>query len=426
MKRPSSITALSLPGFKRLAASYFTNELGNWLGEIALAVVVFEVTGSPIATAGLFVAMQFIPAITTPLVVARIDGWSHRRALSALYATEAAAFCALAALASDDTFVLAAVLGIAAIDGTLATAARARSRAAAATILEPAGLLREGNGILNLGFTAGAAAGPALAGVLVATAGAQVALLADAASFVVVALLLATCNALAREGSQDEEEGIPWTARLRLGFTYVREHPVLRWLLGAEAIAFVFFALVLPIEVAFAKETLDAGDLGYGLMLAAWGAGMVLGSLVFSAMRGASLASLLVGGTAAIGIAYLGTAVAPTLLVACLASTIGGAGNGVQWVAVVTAIQESTAEDYQARVIGLLESLASGLSGVGFLLGGVIAALLSPRASFAVAGFGVLVVLVAAVAALRGLRWQEPARDGVPVPPAALHGITEA
>ena len=408
MKRPRRLLApLRLPGFRRLALSYFTNELGNWLGEIALAVVVFELTGSPIATAALFVAMQFVPALTTPLLVARIDAWSHRRALAALYGAEAAAFCALAALASDETFVLAGVLAIAAVDGTLATAARARSRAAAGTILEPAGLLREGNGILNVGFTTGAAAGPALAGILVATAGAQVALLADAASFLLVALLLATSEALSKRTHEDGEERVSWMTRLRLGFTYVRERPVLRRLLGAEAIAFVFFALVLPIEVAFAKETLDAGDLGYGLMLASWGAGMVIGSLLFSALRGASLASLLIGGTVAIGAAYLGTAAAPTLLVACVASTLGGAGNGVQWVAVVTAIQEFTAEAYQARVIGLLESLASGLSGIGFLLGGVIAAVVSPRASFAVAGVGVFVVLVIAVAVLRGARWEE-------------------
>lgn len=406
---PSAPRPLSLPGFKRLAAAYFTNEMGNWLGEIALAVIVFELTGSPIATAGLFVAMQFVPALTTPVLVARIDAWSHRRALATLYAGEALAFCALAALASEEAFVLAGVLAIAAIDGTLATAARARSRAAAGTLLEPAGLLREGNGILNVGFTAGAAAGPALAGLLVATAGAQVALLADAASFVAVAILLATTEALARAKGDDEEEGVPWTERLRLGLTYVRERPILRRLLAAESVAFVFFALVLPIEVAFAKETLGAGDLGYGLMLASWGTGMVIGSLLFSGLRGASLASLLIGGTAAIGVAYLGTAVAPTLLVACAASAVGGAGNGVQWVAVITAIQEFTAEAYQARVIALLESLASGLSGVGFLLGGAIAAIASPRASFAVAGFGVMAVLAVAVAVLRGSHWEERA-----------------
>ena len=400
----SRLAPLRIAAFPRLALAYFVNELGNWLGEIALAVVVFELTNSPIATAGLFVAMQFVPALTTPLLIARVDALSSRRALAILYAGEAAAFCALAALASEGTFVLAAVLVIAAIDGTLATAARARSRAAAGAILEPSGLLREGNAILNLGFTAGAAAGPALAGLLVSAVGAQTALLADAASFVAVAGLLATASALPGAASVDGEEAA-WRARLRLGFAYVRERVELRRLIAAEAVAFIFFALVLPIEVAFAKETLDAGDLGYGLLLAAWGVGMVLGSLIFSGLRTAPLGWLLVGGTLAIGVAYLGTALAPTLLVACLASVVGGAGNGVQWVAIITAIQELTADAYQARVLGLLESLASGLSGIGFLLGGAIAAIVSPRASFAVAGAGVLVVLGCAVLALRGTRF---------------------
>ena len=88
----SALAPLSLPGFRRLAAAYFTNELGNWLGEIALAIVVFELTDSPIATAGLFVAMQFVPALTTPVLIARIDALSHRHALAILYAGEALAF----------------------------------------------------------------------------------------------------------------------------------------------------------------------------------------------------------------------------------------------------------------------------------------------------------------------------------------------
>jgi hypothetical protein len=79
-------------------------------------------------------------------------------------------------------------------------------------------------------------------------------------------------------------------------------------------------------------------------------------------------------------------------------------------VAVVTAVQNLTAGPYQARVIGLLESLASGLSGVGFLLGGVIAASLSPRASYVVAGLGVLVVLALAILTLRGVRWERDAQ----------------
>src|SRR5919109_1618840 len=51
------------PVFRRLAAAYSVNELGNWLGDVALAVVVYDRTGSPLATAALFVAARFVPAL---------------------------------------------------------------------------------------------------------------------------------------------------------------------------------------------------------------------------------------------------------------------------------------------------------------------------------------------------------------------------
>jgi hypothetical protein len=98
----------------------------------------------------------------------------------------------------------------------------------------------------------------------------------------------------------------------------------------------------------------------------------------------------------------------------------------VQWIALVTAVQELTRASYQARVLALLEALASAMPGVGFLLGGAIAAIASPRASFAVAGFGVMAVLVCAVAVLRGVRWEEPGSEELSGSPMALHGITEA
>jgi MFS family permease len=386
------------------------NELGNWLGEIALAVLVFEETGSPVATAALFCAMQFLPALLGPPLVARVEHIPARTVLPALYAAEAAAFGALALLAEN--FTLAGVLVLAAFDGAIASAARALTRAAASAALTPAGQLREGNAILNVAFTAGAAVGPALAGLIIAGAGLGPALFADAASFFAVGALLALTPGLPTAVTDPaEQRGSHWLTRLRRSLGYVRGKIALRRLLAAQAAAFVFFALVLPIEVVFAKETLDAGDFGYGLLLASWGAGMLAGSLIFAVFARRTLRSLLVLSTAAIGLAYLGIAIAPTLAVACAASLLGGIGNGVQWIALVTAVQELTPQTFQARVLALLEALASAMPGVGFLIGGAVAVLLEPRAAFAVAGAGVLAVLTLATVALRRVDLATPADE---------------
>ena len=44
----------------------------------------------------------------------------------------------------------------------------------------------------------------------------------------------------------------------------------------------------------------------------------------------------------------------------------------------MTALQEATPDDLQARITGLLESIASAMTGVGFLIGGVVTAIASP------------------------------------------------
>ena len=404
----AALRPLRLPGFPNLALAYFVNELGNWLGEIALAVLVYEATGSPLAVAALFFGIHFTPALLGPPIVARLESLPARRTLPALYAVEALAFAALALFAGD--FSLIAVLALATFDGSIASAARALTRASATAVLAPAGQLREGNALLNVAFTIGAASGPAIGGLVVAGVGIEAALIADALSFLAVAVLLTLTRHLPTP-EVERSEG-DWRVRLRLGLTYVNQRPALRRLLAAQAAAFIFFALVIPIEVVFAKDTLGAGDAGYGALLASWGSGMVLGSLLFAALGRIPLPLLLVGSTAAIGVAYLGTAVAPSLIVACAASVLGGLGNGIQWIALVTAVQELTRATYQARVLSLLEALASAMPGLGFVIGGVIASIFEPRLAYAVAGAGVVIILVIAATRLRQVDWSPELDQG--------------
>src|SRR4051812_14758444 len=69
--RRKSTDPLRIAGFRALATGYTVNALGTWIGEIALAVLVFDRTGSALATAGLFVGMQFLPAFASQALIAR-------------------------------------------------------------------------------------------------------------------------------------------------------------------------------------------------------------------------------------------------------------------------------------------------------------------------------------------------------------------
>jgi MFS family permease len=400
MRKRALFDPLRRPAFRRLATTYAVNELGDWMGIIALSLLVFDRTDSALATAGLFLGTRFLPALAAPILVTHGERSPPRFALPVIYCGEAAAFGALALLAGS--FSLAGVIVVATIDGALALTGRSLTRAVVAALLEPTGELRAGNALLNIAFTGGAALGPGLAGLVVAGFGVQIALLLDAVSFYVIAWILLTAGPL----PQAEPEPGRMRDRVRAGVAYLREKVILRRLLIAQGAAFVFFAAVIPVEVIYAKQTLGTSDSGYGLMLASWGVGMVLGSLLFAAVRKAPLAYLLLFSTLAVGAGYLGLAAAPTLALACVASVVGGAGNGVQWVSAISAVQELTAQGMQARVMSVLESIGAAMPGVGFAIGGLIATVASPRATFLFAGAGVFVI-VALVAPALGSNWPE-------------------
>ncbi len=378
--------------FTRLLASYTVNELGDAVGIVALAVLVYDRTQAVAPTAAFFIAAKFLPALIAPALTARLDQAALRRSLPGLYVVEAAAFAALALIA-DGEFFLPLVLALGLLDGALAITGRSLTRGAVATVLQPAGLLKEGNALMNIGFAVASVGGAALAGLLIAEFGVAVALLVDAASFLAIAILLALTRGLPAVHMERQ----PWRERFEAGMRFARSNPAVRLLLIGQALALTMFTIIVPIEVIYAKESLGTSDAGFGILLASWGAGIVVGSLVYLLVKQRSALTLIVISTALIGGAYLGMAAAETLLLACLISVVGGAGNGMQWISVVTTLQEMTPADYQARIVGLLESLGHAMPGVGYLIGGALVALGSPRTAYAVAGAGVLLIVLAAL-----------------------------
>jgi hypothetical protein len=402
---------LAVAEFRALLLSYVINRAGDVLGALALAVVVLGATGSAMATAALFLATQFLPGLFGPLLVARLDTAAPGRTLPVLYAVEACLFALLAALARHAG--VAAIVGVACLDATLAFCARALTRATAASTLVAHDLLPEGKAAFNLALGVATVAGPVLAGLVVATLGSVPALLCDAASFAVAAALVLRAPGLRAAGAGGPEAHAGASPaqrrRLRAGFRYIAGQPTLRTLILGEGLAFVFFYLVVPVTVVYASRSLHAGAAGYAAILASWGAGIALGSAAHLRLARRVGVAMIAVSTLAVALGYLGTAVAPTLTLACLASVVGGLGNGTQWAAVETAVHQLVEEAFRVRVAAVLEALAALAPGVGIVLGGALAALLSPRAAYLVAGLGLLALVA----------WATPRRGSIAVPATA-------
>src|SRR3954453_17186595 len=108
---------MAIRPFGRLLGSYTVNELGDSIGLVALAVLVFDSTNAVAPTAAFFLAAKFLPALVAPALTAHMDRMPLRRALPGLYVLEAAAFAGLAFFAAGHRFLLPVVLALGLVDG---------------------------------------------------------------------------------------------------------------------------------------------------------------------------------------------------------------------------------------------------------------------------------------------------------------------
>ena len=152
-------------------------------------------------------------------------------------------------------------------------------------MLQPRGLLKEGNALMNIGFALASVGGAALAGLLIAAVrhvdGA-------ARRRGLVPRDRASCSRRRAACPAALVEREPFRERFARGMRFARTNALVRTLLVGEAVALILFTLIVPIEVIYAKESLDTTSAGFGILLASWGAGIVVGSLHLPARQAAA------------------------------------------------------------------------------------------------------------------------------------------
>jgi MFS transporter len=231
------------------------------------------------------------------------------------------------------------------------------------------------------------------------------------AIFAVMTVTLATSRSLP-PAHADAADG--WLVRLRAGLGHALGNRAVRRLFLAHAGALTCAAMISPVEVIWAKEVIGGGNGAYGIVLSAWGAGtLVTGLILVSLWRRLPVVTRIPLAAGTMGAGYVVMALATSLPIGALGCFIGGLGNGFYFISLIQAVQDRTADEFQGRVMGLLESTTAGAYGVGFLLAGAITALTSVRITFAATAVGVIFATIWMATLLRGTAG-EPAEASAP------------
>jgi MFS family permease len=371
--------------------------LGTGAALVALLVLALERFDSPWAI-GLILLADVVPGMLLgPVFGAVADRWSRRTCVIVADVVRVAAFAGLV-LADDFTLTV----GFALLAGVGTALFQPASLAALPSLVAPARLPAATSvygALMDVGFVAG----PAIAAGFMLAGGPEAVLVANAVTFAVSALLLASIRFGEVRARDETDAPRPSLIRdVRDGVAAAGRIPGLRVLLFASASALFFGGLFNVAELLLATDELGTSAAGFSLLVAIYGLGFVGGSV--AGARGGSMRLLRRRYLGGLLLAALGTGasgLAPSAAVAALCFIGAGYGAGLLLVHERLLIQNLVADELRGRIFGMRDALTAWAWALAFVTAPVLLNWLGTRATVVLAGCGAFAVWLIAVLVLR-------------------------
>jgi MFS family permease len=192
------------------------------------------------------------------------------------------------------------------------------------------------------------------------------------------------------------------------GAKYVWHHPTLRTQMTLALVPVVIALPYVSLLPVVARDNLDKGPGGFGMMMSAPGIGAVASTLLLATMKDIQRKGLLLlGAVFAFGIALIAFAASVSIfenyVLALLLLVVVGACQMVFMTTNQTVLQLTTPDEYRGRVMGLF-MLNQGLLPLGSLFGGVIAEFTNAETALFVMGGSVMLLAVVFALFARSVR----------------------
>lgn len=372
----TSLRLIRTPRFGAYIVGNFASNIGNWFQNVAAGIVVFELTGSN-TLVGTVSVLQFLATLVlSPYSGALADSFNRRKLLILAQCISATGAVGLAiwvglegveglpgvwpVLAATGVIGLGYAVGISAMNALIPA------------LVEPADL-EDAIALNSSSFTLARAIGPALAGLVVAAAGAGWAFGINALTFLplIIVLMLIRPREIQRDIDRDRS--------VRAGFAYVRERTSMLWIVLATLTVGWAGDPVNTLAPAYA-DMFGRDETFVGLQVAAFGAGAALMSMFVGVLRRRlDLEATTRTGMVILALGLLGFAIAFHEAIVLLSLFVAGVGFLLGVTTTNSNLQHRLHEDMRGRVMALWSMAFLGSRPIAGLIDGGVADLVSPR-----------------------------------------------
>ena len=378
--------------FRAVFVAQVISYMGDWFASVAMLGLVLDETHSDLAATLVFVAQTLPSFLMTPLAGPAADRFDRRKLMVTVSMVQIAAAMLFLLADRGGTVWLAFVA-----QGTISALAsffQPASQAALPNLVDDDDLA---TAIVMMSATWGAmlAIGAAVGGLFTVAFGRTASFVADAASFAVAGLLVSTvrrsmggAGVVTVAGAEGAEgDAAPPRRRMRPladtaeAFRYARRHPAVMALLGSKA-GFGLSGGVVGLLAVFATKKFHSGDAGTGLLLAARGAGVVLGPVLAKRLANRGVDGIILScGVAGLvyGAGYAFVPLTSLLVLAALAVFAAHLGGGAQWTLSTYGLQVSTPDELRGRIFAGDFALVTLTLTISFIAAGALSSAFGPE-----------------------------------------------
>jgi MFS family permease len=380
---------LRQPAFRRLFGGHLVSLAGDQIFPVAMVALAIERGGRPAETISVIFAARFL-ALALFLIVGGViaDRVNRITGMIVLDIARAGVVVALIVIGSGTPLTVLAAFTFMLGAGEAIFTPLYES---VLPDLAEASVLQRANALSSLVKNLATVVGPGVAGVLVAVIGVRASLAIDVATFAVSVLAVARLRRQYGRAGQSDAASMPaWRAAAEGVSVVLRQ----RWLAALEGMAVVqtlfavgpWYVLVPVLAVQRYGSVAD-----YGLLLAAFGMGGVIGAMAGAQVSSGRRGLIALAGIGTFGLACLIEGWRVPVYVVCLVFVIAGFGTQMFDVVKTTAIQETVERQYLGRAFSL-DFFASFVAiPFGQMIGGLVVAHVSAATVMRVCGVSVIV-----------------------------------
>jgi len=397
---------LSNREFAGLWGAWVLSVVGDQFARVALSLLVFDRTGSAVLTAATY-AVTFLPDLVGgPFLASLADRFPRRRVMVVTDLARAVLVAVMAVPGMPIALLLLLLFGVQLLSAPFTGARGAMTRA-----MLDGPKFSVATGLMQMTYQIGLVLGFPLGAFVVTVLDTGGALLVDAATFLLSALLVRTFVVERRPGAAPDGRPKRTWSSLVEGMRLLRGSPRHRALLALACVSGFYVApegLVVPYA-----DQIGAGTVAVGLLLAANPLGMTAGILILSRVVTSETTRTRWLGPLAIATcaALLPTFFAPGVVIAFLLWALVGFFSAHDMVTNVEYVN-ATPDHQRGQLLGLAQASLRGAQGVGVLLTGALAQVFEPARVIALAALvGVVVAALAARAWRHASALPPPQRD---------------